>query len=56
MGIWSWIFIGMILMAVVGLIALFRSFRRWQQPPPGRDPESQQAEARLWSKMPGESR
>ena len=33
----------------VGLWLLFRSFRRWQQPPPGRDPEARLAEARLWS-------
>jgi hypothetical protein len=33
----------------IGLLFLLRSFRRWQQPPPGRDPQARQAEARLWS-------
>ena len=41
---------------VIGVAVLFRSFRRWSQPPPGSDPMSRQAEARLWSKMPGEMR
>jgi len=34
---------------VAGLWALFRSFRRWQQAPPGSSKDSLAAESELWS-------
>jgi hypothetical protein len=38
---------------VFGYWRLSVSLRKWKQPPPGRDPEARQAEARLWStRMP----
>jgi hypothetical protein len=48
----SWLVAGGIVVSiVVGVWLLFRSFRRWRQPPPGRDAESRAAEARLWSTL-----
>jgi hypothetical protein len=40
----------------LGVWVLFRSFRRWNQPPPGHDGDSQAAEARLWSTLTGPRR
>jgi hypothetical protein len=50
----SFIVLGAIVAALVfGYWRLTVSLRRWKQPPPGRDPEAGQAEARLWStRMP----
>jgi hypothetical protein len=43
-----WIAVGIAAVVVLVFWLTFRSLRKWQQPPAGRDPESQQAEARLW--------
>jgi cytochrome c-type biogenesis protein CcmH/NrfF len=43
----DWIWWGVVLAAlVVGFVALFRSLRRWQSPPP-KTPEQIQADMRL---------
>jgi hypothetical protein len=44
-----WTYGILVTLLAAGLILYFRSFKRWQQSPPGHDPESQQADARLWS-------
>ena len=38
-----------VIVAIIVLVALlvFRSFRRWQQPPPGKDPDAERAESFL---------
>jgi hypothetical protein len=45
----AWTYGVLEVLVAAGLIWYFRSFKRWQQAPPSHDPESQQAEARLWS-------
>jgi cytochrome c-type biogenesis protein CcmH/NrfF len=46
--VWA-LWIAVAALVAAGFIWYFRSFKRWQQPPPGHDPESQEAEARLWA-------
>ena len=42
-----WVFALIVVLFVLGVWALFRSFRKWKQPPPGNDPEAREAELRL---------
>jgi heme/copper-type cytochrome/quinol oxidase subunit 2 len=50
---WSWILTGLIVLFVAGVaLWLFRSLRRWPQSAP-RDPDTKQAEARLWTPRGG---
>jgi hypothetical protein len=51
---WS-VFGAIVAVAAVGLIILFGSLRRWQQPLP-RTPEANAAEARLWTTKLGDQR
>ena len=44
-----WLFAVIVLVLTVGVWALFRSLRKWQQPPPGKDADSQSAEIFLES-------
>lgn len=52
-----WLFWVIVAAFVLGVVLLFRSFRRWQQPRPGRDAEAQDAEMKLqtMSKRSGSS-
>ena len=42
-----WVFWLIVALFVVGVWALFRSLRRWQQPPAGHDADAQAAEREL---------
>jgi hypothetical protein len=38
----GWVFFGVVVVAIVtGLILYFRSLRRWRQPPPSHDPQTE---------------
>lgn len=46
-----WLSIPLVIVLLGGTAWLIlRSAKRWQTPPAGKSPESQQAEAKLWSK------
>jgi hypothetical protein len=52
----GWIVFGLLVVAaVIGVLILYRSLRRWQQPP-ATSPEAKEAEARLWQTRLGEQR
>lgn len=52
-----WLFGLVVVVFVLGVWALFRSFRRWQQPSSGRDADARDAEMKLqtMSKRSGSS-
>lgn len=43
-----WAFLGVVAIVTLIVVLTFRSLSRWKQTPPS-DPETQEAEARLWS-------
>jgi hypothetical protein len=44
----GWVFIGVVIAAIViGTLLLFRSLKRWRQPPPGQGPDAERAKSVL---------
>jgi hypothetical protein len=44
----GWVFIGVVVVAIViGVLLYARSLRRWRQPPPGRGPDAEHARSTL---------
>jgi hypothetical protein len=46
-GSW-WTFVGIVAVVVVVAWQVFRSLRKWKEPPRGHDPDAAQAEDDLW--------